>query len=147
MPRHLRKFADVDVLAPDVRKVKIVEVEAGSELDVMGEVEKEHIAKELKRMIERLLGKPGYEIVSEGEEAELRIVYSESRASPGAAMRRRGVADLSLTVIDRERNQVIYRGYSMHLPKDPPEGKFAFDAISGMIEIHLGRVFGPGEWD
>ena len=147
MPRQLIKFAEVDILAPEVRRIKIVEVTVGSELEDMEDVEKHHIAGELRGMIEGALGRGGYESVSVGEDAELSLTYSQSRASPGDAARRRGVADVSLAVVDRERKQVIYRGYSLHLPDDVPEGLFAFDVIEGAIEEHVGRIFGPGEWD
>jgi hypothetical protein len=93
------------------------------------------------------LGEAGYEIVSMGEQAELSLKYTQSRASLGDAARRKSVADVSITVIDRKRGQVIYRGYSLHLPDTPPEGLFRFDVIKGTLEEHVGRIFGPGEWD
>jgi hypothetical protein len=159
VPEHLRRFDEVDDIAPNIKKVEISEVRVESQLEGMEETERKHIADELRELAEEALGGAGYEIVSTEADAELSVTYSQEvktdydhlsnptrgRSTPIPSRRR--YIGLSVALVDRERMEVLYKRFDLRPPRTIREDQSEFDVLKKEIMKRLSRIFGPSQWD
>lgn len=99
----------------------------------------------------------GYEVVSEGADAELSVTYSEvfkthcvrfgRPVGESPVPRQNRYLDMSIAMIDREHMEVLYREFDPRLPRTLPEGQCALDVTRGEIIERFRRFFRVCQWD
>ena len=154
VPKYLLGFTEVDDIAPDIGKVKVTKVRVDSLFAGLEEPERERISGKIRELAEEALGEAGYEVVSNGADAELDVTYSEVikthyvRGPFGGSQtpRQSNYVEMSIALIDRERTEVLYRRFDLTLPRPVREGQCAFDMLRKEIRERFRRFLGSNQW-